>query len=205
MLTDQNIPPQFEAIRDQDESILWLGKPAFVPFLCTGIPFLVIGLLWGAIDYFGFIRNMPSNMSGFTIPFFALHLFPFWASILNMARLYLVFNNTCYAITNKRLLTRSGFFGIDFKAIDYDKIVNIEVNVGPIENLFGVGTVQAFSGSSSDDKQRTYDKFIAISNPYEVFKQIKKVSVDIKTDWNYPNAMRPSENPGYKTKYDAHK
>ncbi len=205
MLTDQNIPPQFEAVRDQDESMLWIGKPVFVPFLCSGIPFLVIGLIWGAIDYFGFIRNMPANMARFAIPFFALHLLPFWASILNMARLYLVFNNTCYAITNKRLLMRSGFFGIDFKAIDYDKIADIEVNVGPIENLFGVGTIQAFSGSSGDGRRRPCDQFVAIANPYEVFKQIKKVSVDIKTDWNYPNAMRPAENPGYQSKYDPTK
>jgi membrane protein YdbS with pleckstrin-like domain len=202
VLTDQDIPPQFEAVQDPDENILWIGKSAFVPFLCKGIPFLVFGLFWGAIDYFGFIRNMPSQMSGFAIPFFALHLFPLWAGILNMARLYLVFNNTCYAVTNKRLLMRSGFFGIDFKAIDFDKIVNVEVNVGPIENLFGVGTIQAYSGSASDGKGRIYDRFIAIENPYEVFKQIKQVSVDIKTDWNYPNAMRPAGNPGYNTKYD---
>jgi hypothetical protein len=27
-----------------------------------------------------------------------------------------------------------------------------------------------------------------------------RLMVDIKTDWNYPNALRPRENPGYKTK-----
>ena len=26
--------------------------------------------------------------------------------------------------------------------------------------------------------------------------------VDIKTDWNYPNKLRPEENPGYDTKYE---
>ena len=203
LLTGQNIPPQFEAVRDQDESMLWIGKPAFVPFLCTGIPFLAIGLAWGAIDYFGFIRHMPSGMSGFAIPFFALHLFPFWGSILNMVRLYLVFNNTSYAITNRRLMMRSGFFGIDFKAIDYDKIVDLEVDIGPIENLYGVGTIRAFTGSLGDSRRGASDRFVAIASPYEVFKQIKKVSVDIKTDWNYPNALRPAENPGYQTKYDS--
>jgi hypothetical protein len=205
MLTDQNIPKQFQAVRDSDENILWLGKPVFVPFILRGIPFLIIGLLWGALDYFVFIRNIPGDMAGFAgfaIPFFALHLFPLWGSILNMVRLFLVYNNTSYALTNKRLMMRSGFWGIDFKALDYDKIVDIEVNVNPIENFFGVGTIQAFSGSVSDKGRRIYDRFIAISNPYEVFKKIKEVSVDIKTDWNYPNALRPAANPGYKTKYD---
>jgi hypothetical protein len=29
--------------------------------------------------------------------------------------------------------------------------------------------------------------------------------VDVKTDWNYPNALRPEENPGYRTKYNPKK
>ncbi len=97
---------------------------------------------------------------------------------------------------------RSGFWGTDFKAIDYDKISDIEVNVNPVENLFGVGTIQAFSGRTTNKGGSIYDKFIAIPEPYEVFKRIKEVSVDIKTDWNYPNALRPEKNQGYKTRYE---
>jgi len=41
------------------------------------------------------------------------------------------------------------------------------------------------------------DQSIAISSPNEVFKQLKSVSVDIKTDRNYQNAMRLSKNLGY--------
>lgn len=201
MSTDTNLPPQFEAVRDRDEQILWVGTPNRTAFLVRGIPFLLGGLVWGAIDYFGFIRNMPHQMTGFAIPFFALHLFPFWGSILNMARLALVHGNTCYALSNKRLMMRSGFWGTDFKAIDYDTISDIEVTVNPVENLLGVGTIQAFSGRVSDKGGRIYDKFIGISDPYAVFKRIKEISVDIKTDWNYPNAMRPESNPGYPTRY----
>jgi len=201
MLTDTNLPPQFDAVKDKDENFIWIGKPVFLPFILSGVPFLIFGLLWGAFDYFGFIRNMPAKMAGFAIPFFAIHLFPFYGSILNMLRLVLVHGNTCYAITNKRLMMRSGFFGIDFKAIDYDKISDVEVTVNPLENMFGVGTVQAFSGRTSSKGTRLYDSFIAVGNPYEVFKKIKEVSVDVKTDWNYPNKLRPEENPGYRTRY----
>ena len=201
MATDFNLPPQFEAVKDKDEEVLWVGKPNFTAFIVRGIPFLGLGLIWGAIDYFGFIRNMDQTMTGFAIPFFALHLFPLWASILNMLRLLLVHGNTCYAYSNKRLLMRSGFWGTDFKVVDYDKISDIEVNVNPIENWLGVGTIQAFSGRTGSKGGRTYDKFIGVEKPYEVFKRIKEVSVDIKTDWNFPNAMRPEANPGYKTRY----
>ncbi len=202
MNTDYNLPRAFEAVKDADEEIHWLGKPNFWAFITRGIPFLCIGLIWGAIDYFGFIRNMDGEMAGFAIPFFALHLFPFWASILNMVRLFLVHGNTYYAFSNKRLMMRSGFWGTDFKVIDYDKISDLEVNVNPIENSLGVGTIQAFSGRVSNKGGRIYDKFIGIKDPYAVFKKLKEVTVDIKTDWNYPNAMRPKTNPGYETKYE---
>jgi membrane protein YdbS with pleckstrin-like domain len=201
MYYDRTIPPEFQAVRDHDEQILWTGKPKIVPFLATGIPFLVIGFAWGAFDYFGFIRNMNGIPSGFAIPFFALHLFPFWGSILNMVRLFLVHGNTQYAFSNKRMMMRSGFWGTDFKAIDYDQISDIEVNVNPIEKMYQVGTVRAYSGRTTSKGGRIYDKFIAVPDPYHVFKRLKEVSCDIKTDWNYPNALRPEANSGYGTEY----
>ena len=199
------LPPEFDAVKDNDETIYWTGQPKFVPFLAKGIPFLIIGLLWGAFDLF-FLMNMMSIGGGqpFIWIFMLLHLFPFYGSILNMFRLALVHQNTFYAITSKRLMLRTGFFGIDFKAVDYDKIQNLEVNVGPLEKLFNVGTIRAFTGEYAHTKNGTrplFNEFIAIDEPYEVFKKIKQVSLDIKTDWNYPNQLRPEENPGYNSKY----
>ena len=206
MLSSSNLPQQFHAVKDADENFIWVGEPMFIPFLCTGIPFLVIGLLWGAMDYFGFIRHMGNAKSGpppgFIIPFFALHLFPFWGSILNILRLILVHKNTFYAITNKRVMMRSGFWGIDFNAIDYDKISDIQVTVNPLENILGVGTIRISARKVTSKGSALTDDFIAVSNPYEVFKKIKTVMVDVKTDWNYPNKLRPEDNPGYNTKYE---
>lgn len=202
MLTQEKLPQQFIAVKDDDENFIWIGEPVFFPFLCTGIPFLVLGLIWGAIDYFGFIKNMKAVDAGFAIPFFALHLLPLWGSILNMLRLYLVHQNTFYAITNKRVMMRSGFWGIDFNAIDYDKISDIQVTVNPLENMLGVGTLRFSAGKIGSKGNSLTDDFIAIPNPYDVFKKVKTVSVDVKTDWNYPNKLRPEDNPGYNTKYE---
>jgi hypothetical protein len=204
MVNPEQLPQQFIAVKDEDESFIWLGEPAFLPFLCTGVPFLIFGLLWGAVDL-TFMRLMGRGNHppmGFVIPFFTLHLFPFWGSILNMVRLFLVHKNTFYAITNKRVMVRSGFWGIDFNAIDYDKISDIQVTVNPLENLLGVGTVRFSSGRMSSKGTPLTDNFVAIQNPYEVFKKVKTVEVNVKTDWNYPNKLRPEDNPGYKTKYD---
>ncbi|NLW47537.1 MAG: PH domain-containing protein [Firmicutes bacterium] len=206
MLTETNNLPQFEAVRDSDEQILWTGKPVLIPFILSGIPSLIMGLIWGilGLSFFGvFSKNqLMGEMSTFITVFFIIHMFPCWGSILNLLRLFLVYSNTCYAYTNKRLMMRSGFWGTDFKAVDYDKIADLTVTVNPIENIFGVGTVSAFTGNMASREMRIYDRFLAIKNPYEVFKQIKELSVDVKTDWNYPNALRPETNLGYRTKYD---
>jgi len=212
MQTDFNLPPEFNAVKDANEQIYWTGRPHLIPFLATGVLFLLFGTAWGCFDIFGFIVPMLSksggdiHTSGFPsaalIPFFAIHLFPFWGSILNMLRLFLVQGNTCYAYTNRRLMLRSGFWGTSFKAIDYDQISELDVTVNPLENMIGVGTIRAFSGATNSKGGRIYDCFIGIDNPYEVYKKIKEVSVDVKTDWNYPNAIRPPTNPGYQTQYD---
>lgn len=206
------IPPEFDAVKDDDETILWIGKPKREPFLAQGIPFLIIGFLWGAFDYFFFLRFtgfMPGGIGGVATVFILFHMFPFYASILNMLRLVLVFKNTSYAYTNKRMMFRTGFFGIDFKSIDYDRIQNIEVNVNPLEKLFNVGTIKTFTGeyasSGNHGTRPVFNEFKAIEDPYEVFKAIKQTSVDIKTDWNYPNNLRPEANDGYNTKYTPKK
>lgn len=203
-LTPQDLPRQFESVKDPDEEFLWVGEPSFVPFILTGVPLLAFGLAWGAFDYFAFIRHMRLNSSAYAvmIPFFLIHLAPFWTGILNMARLFLVHKNTFYAVTNKRVMMMSGFWGIDFKSIDFDKISDVEVNVNPLENLLGVGTLRFYSGRSNRNGNLVTDNFIAVPSPYDVFKQVKTVTVDVKTDWNYPNKLRPAENPGYRTKYE---
>jgi len=205
MTTDSKLPPQFQGILDHNENILWVGTPSWFPFILTGVPFLIFGCLWGAFDYFGFIQHMwgkgfSGPMAGAGIAFFAIHLFPFWGGILNMLRLLLVHGNTFYAFTEKRLLIRSGFWGTDFKAIDYDRIQDLMVTVNPLENLMGVGSIKAFTGAYTSKGAQVFDRFTAIQEPYEVYRRIKEISVDVKTDWNYPNALRPDQNPGYNTR-----
>jgi hypothetical protein len=179
MVSDPYLPDVFQAIRDKDEKLLWVGKPARVPFIVSGIPFLFFGLCWGAFDYFGFIRHMGGKSGipfGFAIPFFAVHLIPFWASVLNMLRLVLVAGNTYYAVTPKRMMTRSGFWGTDFTTVDFDQISNLDVNVNPVENLYGVGSIRAYPKVMLTTRNAVMVRFVAVRNPYDVFKLMKQAS-----------------------------
>lgn len=208
MNTDIASAQLFEEVRDPNETVLWAGRPAFAPFVASGIPFLMIGTLWFCIDFFGFIRPMlmgkghaSSGFAGFMVPFFMLHLFPFWGSVLNMVRLVLVHKNTAYAITTRRVMFRGGLWGVSFESIDFDQISDLQVNVGPLERSRGVGTISISAAGQSGNRSSLGKNFIAVPEPYEVFKEIKKVSLDVKTDFEYPNKLRPDTNPGYNTAY----
>ncbi len=204
MLQDPKLPPDFEAIKEPGEEILWRGKPVFWPFVLHAVPIVIVGAIWGLMD-FGILGTAFSKSSGrldlFILGFGFLHSFPAWGSILYLVYLMLVHSNTVYAYSNRRLMMRSGVIGTSFKTVDYDTIQELDVTVGVVERLFGAGTIRAYAGRNTSKGARIYDQFVSIANPYEVFRALKGTEVDVKTDWNYPNAMRPAVNPGYHTDY----
>lgn len=202
MLHDPSLGPDFESVTEPDEKILWRGKPVFWPFVLHAVPILIFGAIWGTMD-FGILGKAFSVSHGrvdlFLLMFGLLHGFPAWGSVLYAIYLVLVHNNTVYAYSNRRLLMRSGVIGTSFKSVDYDTIQELDVTVGVFERLFGAGTVRAYAGRNTSKGARIYDQFVSIADPYEVYRAIKGVEVDVKTDWNYPNALRPAVNPGYHT------
>lgn len=202
-IPNKKLLPEFDGIKDDNEDILWTDKPKFIPYAITGLSFgvgvfIFVGMYYAMTKN---IKNEDGTTGLFSFWFAGIPIVLFLVSFLNKIFSY---SNTSYAFTNKRVMVRTGFLGTGFKIIDYDKISDIEVTVNFIERAYNVGTIKFFSGrTESNDGITTkiYDKWEAIDNPYEVFKQLKKVSVDIKTDFNYPNALRPETNPGYGTKY----
>ena len=168
--------------------------------LWAGLFIIVFVAIWFAIG----TQVKPENDStgGWGLWF---GLLPIAFFLFNFLKRLFSFSNTCYAYSDKRVMMRTGFIGTDFKIIDYDKISDIEVTVNFVERAYNVGSIKFFSGRTQTDEGNTtklYDNWEAIPNPYEVFKEVKQVMVDIKTDYNYPNALRPETNPGYNTKYD---
>jgi len=204
---DKNLLPEFDSVKDNDEEIIWTGKPKFIPYLFSGLGiglYLIgFGIVWLLIT----LNIKPENDStgGYAWLFGFL---PLLQGLFTFLKKLFSFSNTAYAYSNKRVMMRTGFIGTDFKTIDYDKISDIEVTVNVIERMYNVGTIKFFSGRTQTDEGNTsklYNSWFAIENPYEIFKLVKQTSVDIKTDFNYPNALRPETNPGYNTKYERKK
>ena len=200
---DKNILPEFDSIKDNNEEIYWTEKPKLIPYLFSGTFAALFTIAFGIVWLLIALNSVKKNDSN--TYFWLFGLFPLLQGLYIFLKKLLSYPNTAYGYSNKRVMMRTGFIGTDFKTIDYDKISDIEVTVNFIERMFNVGTIRFFSGRTQTDENNTtklYDSWSAISNPYEVFKMVKQTSVDIKTDFNYPNALRPETNPGYKTKYD---
>lgn len=182
--------PQFDAMLEHDEQIEWIGQPSRGFYLLQGVPFFILGLFWGALDYFGFIRHMlsaPAPMQLFMLFFFAIHLAPCYLGILNMLRLLIVVNAVRYAITNKRVMFREGFWGTSLKIIGLDEKPEIEVSVNPLENLGSLGSIRFFTGRTTSRGMRLYDTIRAIPQPYEVYKLLQQ---------RYEDAQAPAQRLG---------
>ena len=186
-----------------NEKVLWQGQPNAKSYVLAAMfKMLPIALIWLIFDgtFIFFIANgiangnVPRAILGFIIPFFLLHLTPVWIWIGNTVKATKEVKNLKYAITDKRIIIRSGVIGIDFKFINYYEIDSVNVKVGVIDRIFKVGDIYV---NSSVNSGVLWD----IEEPYKIGNALQKVTLDIKSDILYPNAMRPDVNSGYKTDY----
>jgi uncharacterized membrane protein YdbT with pleckstrin-like domain len=205
---------ELDKILNTNEKVFWEGAPSFWPFfLGRSLGVTIFGIFWMG---FLMIPIVASLASGSPFAFFIFLTPHFWIGLFMLfgPSIYsaLVFKHTYYAITDKRVIIQKGWIGRDFEIADFDQITNTEVNVGLFDKLFGNGNTGSIlistAGSFTQTKRGPVSKPYVISNvfnPYEVFKFLKQVSHDVKTDIEYPNQLRPSENPGYQSDYDPNK
>jgi len=206
-----------DKIIDSNEKVLWEGKPHKLLYV-IGSPFMYIfAAIWLLFDL-TFIRLFTSNammgaspINGFSLKsffsiFMILHLAPVWITLIGfLIRLFTV-HRVNYMVTDKRIYLVSGLFGTDITNVEHKDVKNLNVNVNPIQNLLGVGTVRLTPDgiySDGDHSRRVSGiKLLHVHDPYDAYKLIKRVAIDVSTDQQYPNAYRPDNNPGYTTKYD---
>jgi membrane protein YdbS with pleckstrin-like domain len=201
MAKNRKIPADFAAICEPGETLLWYGRPMFWPYMAHAVPIVLLGIAWAA----GELRLLPPAVYMVSRHLLSapplLRLVPAALCILHGLGVALAYSNTAYAYSNRRLLIRSGLIATSFTTVDYDGIRELDVTVGVIERVFGAGTIRVFSGRMSQRGQAAYERFVSIAHPYDVFRALKQVEVDVKTDWQYPNALRPAANPGYASEY----
>lgn len=85
-------------------------------------------------------------------------------------------HKTVYAWTNKRVLIRTGYIGVDYKSLDLTMVGALSVNVTMVDKLLrrNTGTI-AFGSMASPMTTQNASKFnfAFVYDPYRVYKEIK--------------------------------
>lgn len=185
----------------EDEQILWQGKPKKSAYIMAAFfKMFPFAMLWLVFDgtFIGVMisqgEQLPPFAVVFMIVFFAFHLIPVWVWLGNVLTASRQYKNIEYAFTGKRIIIKSGVVGVDVKTIYYSQIESVNLKVGLTDKLFKVGDIYI---TSQNQSQVLFD----LTDPYFLSQKLQNIVADIKADIQFPNALRPEENGGYRTKY----
>lgn len=187
-----------------------LRNPIIVVFMVIWTV-MVVGFLSQFIGIGeAFNEGVPGIFGGgfdlFSIMPFVFLLVPLFFFVIGPIYRLLQSMKVEYIITDKRVYIISGLIGTDVKSLEYREIDKLNVNVGLFEKLTNTGTVQLTPDRQYSRGDSTYtesgEKLVGIDEPYEVYKLIKKNMLDVVTDQQYPNDLRPKTNKGYNTELD---
>ena len=135
------------------------------------------------------------------IIFFAFHLLPVWIWLGNIITASKKWKNTKYYVTDKRIIIQTGIIGASYDTIYYKDIKNVSLKIGVIDKLLKVGDIYIDTGNTTFTNSGTKKLFMTLLDIEKPYTRLQKIVLDIQSDIEFPNAYRPSENPGYKTKY----
>lgn len=192
-----------------DETEIWSGKPKKSAFLLNNILAMApVAIIWLAFDsvfivaiVYGILTGqIPMGMIIVFVGFFALHLAPVWMWLGNVLTANRKWKNTKYYVTDKRIIIKNGLVGENFQTIYYKDISNVNMHVGILDKILGVGDIHFELGMTGNTRTGTAS-FLDLENYMEIYPKIQKIVLDIQTDIEYPNALRPDGNNGYNTKY----
>ena len=198
---------ELKAIVGSNEKILYEGKPSKKCYIFESIfnPLLFFALVWGVIDIgvLGsvFFEQDSSNMLLFLVPFMLIHMMPVWLYLGGIIFTVRRYKNTSYIVTDRAIYVSGGVFTRNINAKPFAELSHINLHRGIFDQIFNVGDIIATTNHFTQNGQSVTISISSISNYIEVYNLVKKVQTDIYTDVMYPNAKRPSENPGYNTEY----
>lgn len=198
---------ELKAVVGQNEKILYEGKPSKKCYIFESIfnPLLFFALVWGVIDIgvLGsvFFEQDSSNMLLFIVPFMLIHMMPVWLYLGGIIFTVRRYKNTSYIVTDRAIYVSSGIFTQNINVKPFAELSHINLHRGIFDQIFNVGDIIATTNHFTQNGQSVTISISSISNYIEVYNLVKKVQTDIYTDVMYPNAKRPSENPGYNTEY----
>ena len=184
----------FAPILQEDEEIIKVIKPnkkryvylgglaytllALIPILFMAVP---IGMAIESFAEYGTSEPLVIELSVFG-GLLLLGIITTWVG-LSMS-----YKKTFYAYTNKRILIRRGFIGVDYATLDFEMIGGLMVNVDFLDRLMkgsdNPGTITFGSSASPviytrNGRTAAY-AFRNIDHPYEVYRDLKHMVDEYK-------------------------
>lgn len=160
----------FNHILDSDEQIVDVFKPSrFVFVLTQMVPYTFF------VAVLALIACLGSGLSGMFL------LIPIGVALLVEIILIIIlsisYGRILYAVTNKRLIIRSGVIGVDYRTLDLKMIGYSDVQVSFLDKLAknGTGSLRFGSMSSPVNSRERGFVFSHIPNAYENYKKVKEL------------------------------
>ena len=166
----------FGPVLDDDEDLIKVYKPNRTKFFFLNIiTTTLLFLIFLTISILAILFPEDGSKGN---PIYIL--IPIGIFVLFIA-LYIIFiilyyNNLYYAYTDKRLIIRSGVFGVDYKTLDMNMIGAVDVSVSFIDKILKKNTGSIRFGSMAspiNSTNATQYKFGHVVEPYETCKKIK--------------------------------
>ena len=84
--------------------------------------------------------------------------------------------NTKYAVTDRRIIIESGFISMNYQSIYYKDITNVNLKISVIDKMLKVGdiyfTTKTFSNLA----------FLDIEDAYTIYPKLQKIVLDMQTE-----------------------
>jgi len=160
------LPEDLLRMIEEDERVLWSGRPEFKPFILKSMGVAIVPILF--IVFFG------SFFLYLKIPFVlpVLIFMIFWFGILGIVLLKsilyppLLWRNLYYVITNKRILVRKGVVGIDYDILSLEYVRRAYIDRGLWDKIYNTGTIVVEAIGV------TPVRFYSILDPLEAHKKL---------------------------------
>ena len=168
----------FQVVLDDDEEVVQILRPhkgrAWFGVICG---FIILSLIMIPMGICMIVFNDPNSADGETIGVgIGCLVFWFMISFFSFVCTGLWSCKTIYALTNKRVLIRTGYIGVDYKSLDLNMVGALSVNVSVVDKIMrkNTGTI-AFGSMASPMTTQNASKFnfAFVYDPYHVYKEVK--------------------------------
>lgn len=129
-----------EDLLSNDEKVIKSFKPSLLRLLIMSKGIFIAIALFILLIFAHFKFNLA-------IGFSVIALFVF---ICASCKPYISYKFTNYILTNKKIFIETGILGKDYDIIKLDRVIDINIDVDPIDAMLGTGSVKFATANDTD-------------------------------------------------------